>query len=264
MKSLGQLQQDFKTWVIDQQGDFITDIVKTSTLGRQTRLDIYANAYRARLHEALEADFPVLNAMLGEQVFHSLGLEYIQQHPSDNPSLRWFGRHMPGFLAAHEGYSQHLFLSEMAGFEWALRTAFDACDSPLATVVDAAAIPADAWAGMRPVPCHSARLFDISWNTPSVWNSVNDEAENPTQPARLPKTLPCLIWRSGLITRFRVLEQADEHAVTQLLLKGCDFPTLCEQLGHFHHQQDTSVRAASLLKSWLQEGLLARLEYPEP
>ena len=264
MKNLERLQQDFKTWVIDQQGDFISDIVKTSTLGRQTRLDIYANAYRARLHEALEADFPVLNAMLGDQVFHSIALEYIQQHPSDNPSLRWFGRHMPGFLAMHDVYSQHSYLSEMAGFEWALRTAFDARNSSRATIEDAAVIPAEAWAVMRPVPCHSARLLEISWNTPSVWNSVIDEAEDPTQPIRLPETVPCLIWRSELMTRFRVLEHEDEHAVIQLLLKGYDFPAMCEQLGDFHHPQDTSVRAATLLKTWLQEGLLASLEYSGP
>lgn len=263
MKSLAQLQQAFKGYVIQQESDIFAEIERTERLNKQIRVDIYANAYRMRLIEALQTDFPILLAMLGDEAFFTMGLAYIAAHPSDNPSLRWFGRHMARFLAQQAPYAEQGMLAEMAAFEWALRTAFDAGDDTSATIHDAAVVPGEAWPDLQLSFCAAVHLLPISWNTPAVWRSVHDEQDEPVQPVALPQPMQCLFWRYELITRYRVLEELDEAQALSVMLKGGSFADMCAVITEYLDEEQAPMRAASLLKSWLTEGLVNRLIYPE-
>src|SRR4029079_11977422 len=90
------------------------------------RLDIYSNMYFFRLLEILQGDHPALLAALGEERFHNLVTDYLQAHPSDNPSVRHVSRHLPEFLA---GGSWPEWLVELARLEQARLGCFDAPDS---------------------------------------------------------------------------------------------------------------------------------------
>jgi len=50
------------------------------------RLGIYRNAYRVRLIEALDDTYPVLHALLGDEVFIALSWEFVADHPSVAPA----------------------------------------------------------------------------------------------------------------------------------------------------------------------------------
>src|SRR4051794_18576333 len=62
------------------------------------RLGIYAHMYFSRLHDSLREDFPHCARLLGPEAFQRLAARYLVRHPSDNPSLRYHGRHFPGFV----------------------------------------------------------------------------------------------------------------------------------------------------------------------
>src|SRR6478672_2712199 len=79
------------------------------------RLDIYAHMYFFRLLEILEGDHPAVAAALGEERFHNLAVDYLQAHPSEEPSVRRVSSHLPEFLAKREGS----WLAELARLEQA-------------------------------------------------------------------------------------------------------------------------------------------------
>ena len=85
--------------------------------GAVRRLDVYANMYFFRLLDVLRGDYPKLAAALGETALHNLCTDYVLTHPSDNPSLRHFGRHLPGFLKKHSLGVERPHLADLAALE---------------------------------------------------------------------------------------------------------------------------------------------------
>src|ERR1700693_5287793 len=51
------------------------------------RLEVYANAYYARLLECLRDEFPALLHAVGEEVFDGLAFEYLPSYPSQSYTL---------------------------------------------------------------------------------------------------------------------------------------------------------------------------------
>jgi len=72
-------------------------VIKTAP-GKQSRMHIYANGYILRLQECLQADFPVLHRLMGDDLFNFFAHNYIWRHPSRAPSLYDLGAGFANFL----------------------------------------------------------------------------------------------------------------------------------------------------------------------
>ncbi|MFZ6776163.1 putative DNA-binding domain-containing protein [Undibacterium sp. Ji83W] len=68
------------------------------TPGKQSRMHIYANGYILRLQECLQADFPVLHRLMGNELFNFFAHNYIWRYPSRAPSLYDLGAGFANFL----------------------------------------------------------------------------------------------------------------------------------------------------------------------
>lgn len=76
-----------------------SDVVRGSgRLGAAERLDIYARGYRARLRECLKAEFPVLHALCGDQVFGLFADGYVAARPPTSYSMFDLGAGFADFL----------------------------------------------------------------------------------------------------------------------------------------------------------------------
>jgi len=182
---------------------------------------------------------------------------YIKSFPSRYYSLRWLGKNLPRFLAIHEDYRALPYLTELAGLEWAFIDAFDAKDSDLCCIDDAAIIPADSWPNLRLRLHPSVYLITCSWNCLSIWQSMKIESEL-IQPQALDTDVNYLIWRQGLNTSYRSLKPDEAEALTAVK-NGADFGGLCTTLTHWMETEETALRAATLFKTWLGDGLVSHL-----
>jgi len=68
------------------------------TPGKQSRMHIYANGYILRLQECLQADFPILHRLMGDDLFNFFANHYIWRHPSRARSLYDLGAGFANFL----------------------------------------------------------------------------------------------------------------------------------------------------------------------
>jgi hypothetical protein len=260
MNRLRVLQQDFQRYVLLPDGCMDTQVASTAKVGAQERLGIYANAYRLRLLEALDTDFPGLHTLVGDEEFDRLGRAYIDTHPSQHFSLRWYGHQVATFLRATLPYAEHPVLAEMAEFEWAMSLAFDADDSALVSVEDMLALPPEAWASMRLLPHASVQRVNLQWNVPVFWKAVQAE-QDPEAPEHGSFPMGWVLWRQELNTYFRSLT-VDEAWGLDALLSGVSFPDLCQGLCEWVDEEHAPAHAAGMLKRWVQDGMVSGIILP--
>ncbi len=255
---LPRLQRAFKAHILGQGDDIVPAIVDQGRLSAEERLSIYVHAYKARLTEALGTDYKAIKGLLGDDEFARMASMYIDAWPSRHYSLRWFGQHLSEFLSDTLDESQG-FLAELARLEWTFVNSFDAADHPTVSEADVAAIPATDWPRLQLTLSPSTSCESYSWNVLELWKMGREEV-GEVVPTRLDEPGSILIWRQALKTRYRSLGQAE---ATGLLcaMQGGDFSTLCLELAGFYPEQEVAMAAASLLKTWINEGLVSGLTY---
>ncbi|MFT3897270.1 MAG: DNA-binding domain-containing protein [Thermomonas sp.] len=215
------------------------------------RLRIYTDAYRLRLVEILGNDFPATRDALGEDGFAACAERYLQAHPSTQPSVRHLGAAFADWLETQPDVPHGLH--ELARFEWRQAAAFDAADAPALAIDDVATLPADAWPTLRLRLHPSARLLDTE--RLAIRDGAPAIADNDV-PSRW------LFWRDADGDAcWRSLED-DEAEALHAVAADALFGDLCERLS-VRHGDEGALRAASLLKRWLADGLLAAANDPD-
>src|SRR5260370_38756572 len=107
---LRQLQRELQSHLLGEPSSIDEAIADAPPLSIADRLGIYRNAYRVRLIEALDDTYPVLHALLGDEVFVALGEEFVSAHPSVHRSIAWSGAELPEFLDLCAPYTEHPIL----------------------------------------------------------------------------------------------------------------------------------------------------------
>lgn len=255
---LSQLQTMFAESVSGQHShDMQTLIISDEKGDTKERLHIYQYAYQSRLGEVLGVDYPGLKTLLGDDQFAQMVKDYIRVHPSDQPSVRWFGRHLARFLATHSPYSEQPLLTEMAAFEWAQGEVFDAANSGLATLQDLFSLAPEQWATATLEFVPSLWRLDLKWNVPQIWQAIDHEQENPVAPLESDTSVAWLLWRSqDLKTHWRSLD-SDETCVLDQAIGGATIAELCETLCQWHEPEKIPERIVALLQNWLNGGIVA-------
>lgn len=257
---LKNIQSKFKDAVISgKEEDFLPEIEEGGKIGPKQRLFIYSHAYKARLIETLEEDFSVLHSLVGDDMFNDICLKYIDDFPSKHPSLRYFGQHMTAFLKNNDDFSALIPAIEMAEYEWTFNDVFDAADKNAIKFEDIATIAPDAWTTLRFELQPSFHIHNHKWNTAALWSAVTNEEEIVPVPEEFSENIFCLQWKNDLNCFFRTMSN-DEAGALMLASDGKAFPDICEYLYEFH-EDNATMRAAELLKSWVDEGLIVELDY---
>jgi hypothetical protein len=254
---LRQLQLEMQRALLGEESGIEACIADTPPLAKEARLQIYRHAYLARLIEALRDLYPVLHEILGDEDFEALGAAFVRAHPSVHRSIRWYGRELPRFLGAEPPFAEQPILAEIAAFEWTLAEAFDSADeSALGRAALESVEPAE-WGGLTFRFHPSVRRLAFEWNTVAAWKALSAE-EAPPAPERSTEAVEWLIWRRNLENYFRSLDPIEVTAL-DAALEGRSFAQICGALAQHLPEDEVPLRAASLIATWLDGGLLTGL-----
>jgi len=232
---------------------------------REPLLRIYQHAYTARLLGALRDNFGVLPRAMGDDAFDTLGRAYLQSHPSNQPSIRWFGHRLAEFMAQQPDLVPHPAFVDLARMEWALRAAFDAAGEPGLSAASLAARAPAQWAGWVPRFQPSVRLLSLQWRVEPAWRALQaseDEEPELEEPAAGEHLL--LVWRPQLETRWRSVTDATEALLLSAAMGGDSFGALCERAAERVGEEGAAAAAVGALQQWIGEGLLAADTAPAP
>lgn len=249
------LQTGFQDYILGRSDRALARVESTVTLSAERRLDIYHNAYRARLVEVLADTYERVALYIGEESFEAAALAYIEQHPSGTRNLRDYGAALPVFLADY--YPGDPEVAELAEMDKRLRYTFDALDAAALGVADVAVLQPQDWDGVVFNLHPTASFQQFKWNTPAIWQSLSTEVE-PSPAVLLPEPVVWLFWRKEFQPHFRSLTK-EEHAALQAIAEGCPFGDVCERLAEAYPHLDVTARIAGWLRGWLDGDVLGGL-----
>lgn len=237
----------------------ITDAVISDGKGNATeRMNIYRDAYAIRLMDILYGDFPTIYAILGTEAFMEMARNYLAKYPSTSFTVRHFGQHLGKFLSETAPYADYPYLWQMADFEWAKGTVFDAPDTDIFTLEQLTQIPAEAWetATFDFVPAMTRLVYD--YNIPQIWQAVNhsSDEDNLPEPTALSEPMPWVMWRKDLNPNWYSMT-ADEDWFFIQARQGANFADLCEGLSQWiDDEAEIAGRAAEIVRRWIDEAML--------
>jgi len=186
------------------------------------RLAIYVDAYRLSLIDALEKEYVLIQAHLGEEAFIELSDAYIDEHPSRFFSIGDFTKEFPDFLVNY--HAKKGYLSELATLIRALSLSRDAADEPPLNQTELADIPLHDW----PLLCFrthpSVYCLTFQWNTFEIWKAL---VEGTALPSVCKEVSHCVIWRKELQAYVKNLAPL-EYLMLRAWQEGRCFSDVCE------------------------------------
>ena len=139
------------------------------------RLEIYNRQYWFRILSALSDDFPGLRAIIGDNRFDKMAVEYLYDCPSQSFTLRNLGSRLESWLRQHPEYiaENEQIAFDMVRLEWAEIEAFDEAARPRLTEADLPALGPDPHFQLQP----HIRLLELQFPVDNLLIKVRSELD---------------------------------------------------------------------------------------
>lgn len=194
------------------------EIVKPNDrLSSVERLEIYNRVYWFRILSSLADDFPGLRAVVGQEKFDKIILNYLTELPSESFTLRNLGSRLESWLRLHPEFSpgQERIALDIVRLEWADIEAYDAAEFPKLTLEELRALGDDPVFHLQP----NLFLLDLAYPVDEFLLQVR-ETEEP---------------ESDIASNVVVMEHSDEKPRKQYPLPKAKKTYLAV------HRQDNTV-----------------------
>jgi hypothetical protein len=180
-------------------------------------------AYQANGHmmaeRALQATFPVLIQLMGDDNLPGLALTFWHSHPPQQGDLAQWGAELPEFVRTSEQLATELYLADVAAVEWALHCCAGAPDRP----ADRASLgllmkhdPLELQLQFAP----GCAVFSSAWPVASILGahlSQSPSFDELRERFRAGKGESTLVWRETYRPRVREALAGEATLVTRLL-----------------------------------------------
>jgi len=211
--------------------------------GSVRRFGVHRNNARAGLLWVLEARFPAVKRLVGDEFFRAMTEAYIANDPPTSPILMLYGAGFASFIAGFAPAADLPYLADVARLEWLQHEATNAADANPIGAAELAAVPPADVPGLRLRLHPSLRLFASNYPALTIWelNASPGEVE-PQKLAHAPEW--ALLLRPALTVEIRRIPEAF-HAFVVGLLAGEPLAIAVEAaastVDHFDVQQCLAI-----------------------
>ncbi len=169
--------------------------------------DVYRNGYLRTVIEALAANFPVVETMVGTEYFKQLARAFVSEFPPTTSTLTGYGKDFPAFVGRRIN-DDLPYLADVASLDFAwLRSYFSSSGNK----IDAAELASfeDRIVEIRLGLHSSAQLVSATWNVFEIWQihrrggSVDEKISIREVPQHI------LLWRPEQIVQARLLSESE-------------------------------------------------------
>ena len=168
---LPDLQAAFRAGTIGRDGAAVAAL---SAGGMQNghRFGIYRNNIYRSLAGVLEAAFPTVHNLVGDENFAVLARRFIAEYPPHRPQLFAYGGDFAAFLAGFAPAVGELpFLPDLARVEWAVNEAYFEADAETLNAEQLAGLAPERYAGLRLGLHPTVRLIQSDWPVWDLWGA---------------------------------------------------------------------------------------------
>lgn len=143
-RSAEQVMRDFSANLTAQQFEVPAGVRGRNGAVSTRRFEVYRNNVLSSLCDALAANFPAIQQLLGETYFRALGVEYVRHAPPTQPVLSEYGSDFPAFLRSFPPLQAYPYLGDVAALEWAWLRAYHGADQVCTALEDLRAVESEA------------------------------------------------------------------------------------------------------------------------
>lgn len=243
-------------------------ILPSQALSSANRLEIYVNAYHARLMECLDEEFAVTRYAIGEGLFGAISFGYLQHSPSESYTLCELGRRFPAFLAESRLHAREVpddadetwpeFIVELATLERALYEVYDGPGTEATGSLDPArlvALDPEAWQAIRLMPAPCLRLLEFGHDVSRYWGDRKDELA-PVIPMAERHWL-AICRRDFVVERFELDEP--QYALLEALVRGETLPSAIGAASAVAPVAELEAGLGSWFAGWMAGGFFTAL-----
>lgn len=209
-----------------------------------SRTIAFANAYQARLADAIRASYPRLAEIAGDE-FPAIVAGYLQRFPSSRLSTGSAGLQLAEYLADSVHPSWY---AELAQLE---RAYLDVSDAPIEIPMRKERLATlDPEQPITLIPAHA--MIAVTTSIDEVLRAIAGHDPLP-RPRALDWPRVILVWRSRGSVLHRVVD-LDEVGPLRAAAGGAVLAQLCTM---FPRAQNPCARAVDLVLRWIDEGVVA-------
>ena len=143
----------------------------------ERRFAVYRNNVAVALIGALEARYPVVRRLVGDDFFRAMAGAYVAAEKPRSPTLIHYGDGFPDFVAGFPPAAAIAYLADVARLENAWVEAYHAAEADALGLEPLAAIAPGALEGLRFRPHPAARLLSLAHPAASIWAASQGDGE---------------------------------------------------------------------------------------
>lgn len=259
MSSLYEIQHALQNHLREADSCILRYLKPPYQGGLDDRLAVYTNGYRWRLIDALQREYAVLLAYMGEEAFTDFADDFIERHPSRYYAINDFARQFPEFLA-HVTRTEDRYHVELAKLCRALNQSVEVEDTPVLNQSALQGIAQEHWPAICFKLHNSVQILDFQWNSFELWKIWVQEKKR-FEP--LLQRTHCIVWRKELQSYAHRLTSV-EHALLSAIQKGYCFEQLCETVYQegLTEETEAAMEVAQCLTRWLSNHLFSEVYIP--
>jgi len=147
----------------------------------ERRFAVYRNNVAVALIGALEARYPIVRRLTGDDFFRGMAGAYVAGEKPRSPALMLYGDGFPAFVAGFPPADAIPFLADVARLESAWIEAYHAAEADALGLEALTAIAPGALEALRLRPHPAARLLRFTHPAASIWAAAQS-ADEPRRP----------------------------------------------------------------------------------
>ncbi|MFN4192596.1 MAG: putative DNA-binding domain-containing protein [Tabrizicola sp.] len=172
-------QSAFAQALLDPDAAIPPGLVGPDGLPAPKRFSVYRNNVAQSLTRALEAAFPTVRKLVGDEFFAAMAGVFLRTHPPRSRLLVLYGAEMPEFLerfppVAHLGY-----LPDVARLDQAMRESYHAADSRPLPEAEFQRLIGEELGELRLLLAPALRLVRSAWPIVSIWRANHESGPRP-------------------------------------------------------------------------------------
>ncbi len=203
-----------------------------------------------RLRDVLREDFCRVAALLGADQFDQVVANYLEEFPSQQPSVRHLGRGLAEFLWRREDMPR--CVADLAELEWARVEVFDAPDAESATIEDLVSVFADEWPVLRFRAIPAMQTLRAQYPLHQLW-SGDESLEVSAAETSL------RVWRKNNYEVLHAPMDERESAALHKMISGEPFAAICGTFADLPETQ-AAQETSGLLARWIADGIIRRVD----
>lgn len=173
---LREIQRRFAAGIFADDASRIRSHINAGRFGAERHLQIYRNNVYAGLADALEAAYPAVARLVGDDCFRGCSYNYVRHAPPASGNLHDFGAHFPEFLASFAPVRALAYLPDVARLEWARHRAFHAADAAPFALDALATVAADHYGSLQFNLHASVHLLASDYPLLRIWQINQPDA----------------------------------------------------------------------------------------